>query len=848
VIHMEDFNDFNILSPSEERSLRLLDQDDALDQQILEFLQEIDKMHLAQYVFAEILCRKPELPTENSLGNYTSYLGNFPYTRSRKLHTDVTAIRRRMLIRRKKVNDPNKLYGLVVGKVQSGKTANMFGLAASIIDEESNTPLLPYGSKPLIPTKVVIILSGLIDDLRKQTYNRFVDDFDGFPCALIGPRNESDLLGDEKFKNEIGKYFSDNFTSYQQPQKPLFIIVKKHPQILAKLSEILNCEHKNSGFGSLESSWLIIDDECDYASLDRNHADQTNNTESITNENLRTLIQDARAVSTGDVWYVGYTATPYSNILSNPHAMSDDFGPSLFPTGFISLIEPPYSHFDNSFYFNSPEGKKHIVEYDEQKESLEEVYEIFLLLHILSYIAKNLHLKIETHHTSMIHLHRETKSHAETLRELIDSQSKLKAIGLEYLKTKLIDCLYQKYSSMGSEQLTDIVHIISNLSGNDLFAILNTIEFIELNRRDNDVETDEDEISNEFNQELNYSDDNIRNLIVTGGARISRGLTLEGLTISLFLRTANTPSYDTMLQMARWNGYREDYDHLVRIITSKDISDDYQKIAIAESDMRSQIRKYDDKSDPVEMVVDLLEFQGLKLSGNLPTKEFLTRMIVVNEHYIPSKIYSSHPPELISGTSTFDIYSELFTNIETLSIFEKPPKKERNYMVANFVPGAIIKHLLEEYLLRCQASSHHSNEIIQNLIKSLDENVHWNVGYGKGEKQKKKVTVGFQIAGLFERTPDDLKGFDPIYSNYDIASEIDLIEGEERNVPLLLLYFSDHQHAISKLPDNPNNPIPLFMIILPNPLGIGGSMSERLRGHRDGSVFVHSMTNKSEEE
>ena len=846
---MSDFSDFNILSPSEDKSLRLLDEDNAPDEHILEYLQARGKIHLAEYVFAELLCKKPDIPIQSSVGNYSRYIGKFPYARRRKLHKDITAIRRRMLTRRKIVDDPNKLYGLVVGKVQSGKTANMFGLASSIIDEDNSTQLLPHGSEPLIPTKVVIILSGLIDDLRKQTFNRFMNDFDGYSGALVGPYGEEDLLGDENFQQEIANYFSASFPSLNQPEKPLFIIVKKHPQILSKLSEIITHEHMVSGFIPIDTSWIIIDDECDYASLDRNHADQTNKRESITNENLRTLIQDARNVSTGDVWYVGYTATPYSNILSNPHALNDDFGPSLFPTGFISLIEPPSTHFDNSFYFNSPEGRQHIVDFNDQEETIDSIYEKFLLLHTLTHVIKNQYLDITGHHTSMIHLYRETDNHAQTLKELVDIQSKLKSKGVESLRIKLSDCLTKEYRSMSPENLEEINDIIRDLSGNDIFAILNEIEFIELNRRDNEIEYDDDEVTiSEFNQELDYSDDNIRNLVVTGGTRISRGLTLEGLTISLFLRTAKNPSYDTMLQMARWNGYREDYDHLVRIITSQDISEDYQKIAFAESDMRSQIRRYDDKSDPVEMIIDLLQFRGLKLSGNLPTKEFLTRMIVINEHYLPSKIYSTHPPELISGTSTFDLFSELFMNIESLYGFEKPTKKERNYMVAKSVDGNLIKHLLKEYVERCKANSHQSNEIIENLTKSLCKEDQWNVGFAKGTKQTEKAFVGYQSVGLFERTPGEEKGFDPIYSNYDVASEIDLFSGEERTKPLLLLYFSDHAIVLNELHDDPKNPIPLMMIILPNPLGVGGSLSERLRGHRDNSISVKSMLDITEEE
>ena len=51
--------------------------------------------------------------------------------------------------------------------------------------------------------------------------------------------------------------------------------------------------------------------------------------------------------------------------------------------------------------------------------------------------------------------------------------------------------------------------------------------------------------------------------IVVGGNILSRGLTLEGLVTSFFIRTSS--AYDTLLQMGRWFGYRRGYGDLPRI-------------------------------------------------------------------------------------------------------------------------------------------------------------------------------------------------------------------------------------------------------------------------------------------
>ena len=56
------------------------------------------------------------------------------------------------------------------------------------------------------------------------------------------------------------------------------------------------------------------------------------------------------------------------------------------------------------------------------------------------------------------------------------------------------------------------------------------------------------------------------NVIVIGGDKLSRGLTLEGLTISYFTRSSNT--YDTLMQMGRWFGFRPGYLDACRLYTT----------------------------------------------------------------------------------------------------------------------------------------------------------------------------------------------------------------------------------------------------------------------------------------
>ena len=78
-------------------------------------------------------------------------------------------------------------------------------------------------------------------------------------------------------------------------------------------------------------------------------------------------------------------------------------------------------------------------------------------------------------------------------------------------------------------------------------------------------------------------------IIAVGGDKLSRGLTLEGLTVSYYLRP--TTMYDTLMQMGRWFGYRPGYLDLCRINTTSDLVESFAQIASAEKDLIEQFKE-----------------------------------------------------------------------------------------------------------------------------------------------------------------------------------------------------------------------------------------------------------------
>ena len=820
------------------------------------FLEGNGKLFLYEQIMSQLILDIDEQPIEylppNKFSMYEHYISSKKFEQRKKLGEDVKAIHKRLHTRRlfvdlQKDNDLRH-YGLVIGKVQSGKTANMLGLTALSLDSnlDNSYKFSNFDNElEFFPTKIVIILSGLIDDLRIQTYNRFLNDFKGFDLAnyIHGPAsNEDDLTKDILFQNKIVDYLRNARNSFEEPEKKLIIIVKKNYRVLDKITELIQRSFDESDQEQFVGSWLIIDDECDYASQDKNFAGNNNTVgETATNESLRRMIKLSRDTSDGQVWYVGYTATPFSNLLANPHVSSLELGPDLFPSGFISIIEPPDAHFDNGFYFNSSEGENHLIIDD--KVSFEDRLNQFVILHCLTRLIKQ-HRRLDVHHTSMVHAVRLKQGHVETLREIANIISLHKSNINSFRKE--LESELACFDNLESSEIDLITGIIRN-SENNFMGDLLDIELIELNRRTKELEPEYEESSGEkeFADELVYGE-SLRNIIVTGGDRISRGLTLEGLTTSLFFRTAQQPSYDTMLQMARWNGYREDYSDIVRIITTNDIEENYQKIAIAEEDMRTQMRRYNDHSDPVIEIIELLKFNGLKLTGSLPSREFLNIMNVINDNYQSDKIYVTHPPELVDEDSTYLLVNEFIDDLETIFEFESPPKIEDlgKYMVSFGIDSNHVKEFIQGYIQCYNSANIPCKKELENIITNFDNHIDWNVAFALSPTKQHIITLesGYSI-GLSERTPKLSRGFDPVYSNYPIASQIDLEKRQLRDSPLLLIYFLYSNSVVSK---KITQPIPLLMLLRPNHEGIGGSIAQRWSGHRAGHITTISMLKEGE--
>lgn len=244
--------------------------------------------------------------------------------------------------------------GLVVGDVQSGKTASYAGVANRAADAGY---------------RIIIVLAGMHKILRLQTQKRFDQDVLGYdtnpktrqpnqPLREIGVGTfNSNLLVDSLTMADLNGDFSLRIaeqTTFSPDSKPCLFIVKKNATVLKNL---------NSWVARLPAPAkaapvLIIDDEADQASVDTGDQplleddtfDDDYDPKRVNGEIRKLLMKFDRRI------YVGYTATPFANIFIHDERSAKDYGPDLFPATFIASLTPPDDYFGPAAVFGTNDG------------------------------------------------------------------------------------------------------------------------------------------------------------------------------------------------------------------------------------------------------------------------------------------------------------------------------------------------------------------------------------------------------------------------------------------------------------------------------------------------------------
>lgn len=464
-------------------------------------------------------------------------------------------------------------YGMVVGHVQSGKTGNYSSLVCKAADAGY---------------KFIVVIAGAMNNLRNQTQERLNASFIGRDlnervgvAKLANYREDKRPISLTSKTKDFNKADADRNSqgiSLDSISSPVIVVIKKNTRTLDNVISWIE-NHYSSGVN--KHAMLLIDDESDYASINTKEEEDPTKI----NEKIRALLKLFKKSS-----YVAYTATPYANIFIDHNTDTESLGKDLFPEDFIYCLNAPSNYLgaekifmdkNQSYFYDVDDAAdiippKHKKDYElpELPDSLKDAVRLFLV----NIAIRHLRDQENKHNSMLVHASRFTNVHKNIASNINEYHEKLK----------------QALESDGKkDNSSSINEVICDIKNTFEYHYKDKIEF-EWNKiifKITDIISKVQifEVHKDTKLKLEYRDDVASNVIVIGGTSLARGYTLEGLSISYFLRT--TIFYDTLMQMGRWFGYRMGYEDLCKIYTTQDTFDKFKTITEATLDLVDDLKE-----------------------------------------------------------------------------------------------------------------------------------------------------------------------------------------------------------------------------------------------------------------
>lgn len=477
--------------------------------------------------------------------------------------------------------------GLVIGDVQSGKTATYTALINKAADAGY---------------RIIILLTGTIEKLRRQTQGRLDEGFVGLDStALIRDKDDIQVgVGtiNPSFSGWAVTSTSSDFNTATASKlngqlsgilRPVLFVVKKNKSVLEKLEQWLRLYNANAADRKIHTPMLLIDDEADNASVNTKKAEDEPTTINAAIRKLLALFVRSN--------YVGFTATPFANIFINPDTNSEMLEDDLFPRDFIYALEPPTNYVGARSVF--AEGGRHnymLKNNDDCEFYLPEN-------HKKDFIPQALPGSMKEAIASFFigNAVRDLRGHKTKHRSMLINISRF--IAVQELIGKAVDVYVRElqreiknYFRTGSAALQHESFMFIKTVFDKHFAILPEFEFTWGAIQEALHEAVAPIVVRTVNggnapKNLNYDEceeEGLR-LIAIGGFSLSRGLTLEGLCVSYFYR--NSKMYDTLMQMGRWFGYRPKYEDICQIWMGDEAAEWYSYISEASDELRHEVKR-----------------------------------------------------------------------------------------------------------------------------------------------------------------------------------------------------------------------------------------------------------------
>lgn len=587
--------------------------------------------------------------------------------------------------------------GMVVGHVQSGKTQHYTALAAKAIDAGY---------------KLVVIFSGIHENLRQQTQERIEECITGknsrdqfqpfgvraFASQFKSANNPEQLPPDISSLTSVAGDFGaavNKTIDVALGEVPVVLVIKKNVSILRNLLKKLR--GSKPPYAALKCPTLVIDDEADHSSVNTAKIDPDTDP-TRTNELIRKILWACNKVA-----FVGYTATPYANIFMEDEWVKkgdnrniDEPGSDLFPRAFIIGLEAPSNYIGPDVVFGH-EGdeslglppraplpmEQPVADADawlpakhksnhrvggEIPLSLAEALKVF----VLSISARAAIGQDNSHCSMLIHVTRFNAVQAQVMAQVkalleglySDLEGDVRREShwneLRELWEQVFAEPFAQFYDHPSQKLDPpVLPDWTDVEAN-VIPSLGRLKYASVN--------------SETKENLDFAGNSNDGLVVVavGGDRLSRGLTLEGLTVSYFLRGAR--AYDTLMQMGRWFGYRPGYAHLCRVYAPSTIIRNFRTITLATEELRREFsRMCYLKRTPIDYGLQVREPRADLLVTALNK---MRRGETVRIHFAESLVSSLDIPETALA-GNLDAFVQLVESMERKS--EPSPDKKGNH-------------------------------------------------------------------------------------------------------------------------------------------------------------------------
>ena len=720
--------------------------------------------------------------------------------------------------------------GLVIGHVQSGKTANMTAVMAKAVDAGYN---------------LVIILAGLTNKLRKQTQGRMQKDL------VDRLRDRWQLLTTQDEQGDFRMPPNGGFLAPAAGTVQLAVVKKN----VAPLGQLLATLDRTLPAVLRRLRVLIIDDECDQASV--NTASGEYDMTRI-NENIRLILKKLPANS-----YVGYTATPFANVLTNPFPAGGGELDELYPKDFITALPTPDGYFGTETLFGTPpvdadaprleeEGLDMIRDIPDQDKLLLQPpsraekdafqprmsasLENAVLYFLASCAARRFRGQSDSHMSMLIHTSAYVIMH--------DRLATLVKAWLEVVEAQLVDpasVLAQRMLALWqSEQL----RIQEGVCAQPRVTVEQLMPFMA-----EVLEALEVPVENGVSDDRIDYDGPPKTYIVVGGSILARGLTIEGLCVSYFLRTSS--QYDTLLQMGRWFGYRPDYEDMPRIWMTEALSTAFRSLALIEEEIRTDVAEYSIRhSTPMEFAVRVRSIPGMAITAASKMRSAVLTDVSYAGKHVQTIRFDHRDTGIVQAN--WRAAAHLMTQATDLGL--RSPDASTVLFVG--VPGRLIVQFLRAFSVQASHRELSAGFLLGYLDASGESQKTWNVGVIEPRAGEASIDPlgGLGQVRLSTRSrlnrPEDFADIKALMSRRDVLFDCgeagDCIPTSDWStlktartaivgpVPLLLLYPIDRASqprpgSTERSPLDAVGDLVGFGIVFPgSPEGAGGYYSVRL--------------------